>query len=198
MRPADRAALAGAIRFTNAAGGLLLPAELDLPRALNIGELVEQIDRRIFLRDGLRVAGRRLWTSGDRRRIERDYRTRAETLSKRAAAVAEQVRDQHLAHVKLGLGIRRDAAVLVDRAFAGVICGEHFRQAQRRTVTARNSVLTQEIYKAHGAERVADRIERVVHAEAIGSRGHQLHQALRALGRDRAGIVARLDGRDSS
>ena len=41
MRPAVRAALAGAIGFTNAAGGLLLPAELDLPRALNIGELVE-------------------------------------------------------------------------------------------------------------------------------------------------------------
>src|SRR5271169_6320076 len=121
MRPAGRAALVGAIRFTNAAGGLLLPAEFDLPLALNLGETIEQIDRRIFLRDGLRMPGCRLWTSCHRRRIERLYRTRTETLRERAAAVAEQVRDQHLAHVKLRLGIRRHAAVLVDRAFARVI-----------------------------------------------------------------------------
>src|ERR1700678_2610801 len=118
MRRAGRVALVRAIRFTDAAGSLLLPAEFELSQLLNLGQLVDRIDLWIFLmrRDRLQFADRRLRTNRLKRRVRRPLeRTRAQALRERAAAVAEQIRDQHLAHVLLGLRIGRDAVVLIDR-----------------------------------------------------------------------------------
>src|ERR1700722_13711896 len=92
-----RAVLARTISFPNAAGGLLLPADLEFSLMLNIGELVDQIDLGSFLRrqHRLQFADCRLRTNRRDRGICLRCRTRSQPLRERAAAVAEQVSDQH-------------------------------------------------------------------------------------------------------
>src|SRR5260370_37351554 len=49
IRRVGRAVLTKTIRFTDTAGGLLLPADLEFSLVLNLGQLVEQIDFGSFL-----------------------------------------------------------------------------------------------------------------------------------------------------
>src|SRR5580704_19006461 len=98
----SREALARAIRFTEAGGGLLF-AELDLSKALNLGQLVYRIDRLILMlrQCRMQLTDCRLRSNLLHRGICLLYRTRAQPLRQRTVAVAEQVSDQHFANILL-------------------------------------------------------------------------------------------------
>src|SRR6266704_4283014 len=95
---------------------------------------------------------------------------------------------EHLAHVGTRLLVRRDGARGLHDVLARVVGG------QRQALVPAEKI--QEILQiTHAADDVLHRIERIGHPEAGRGLGHELHQALRALGRDGPRVEVRLDRR---
>ena len=102
----------------------------------------------------------------------------------RAGAVLAVVADD-LGDVVLRLGVRRDAAVAHDGAFAGVVGGNGEREITVEGVGEHAQV-------AHPTEDVLPRIEDVSHEHALGGLWDHLHEAARVGGRHSAWIEVAL------
>src|SRR5687768_10237023 len=87
------------------------------------------------------------------------------------------------------LSIRRDAAVTLHRTRPGVVGGE-------RQLDVSAELLEKGVQIPGPGVQVLERIEGVFDAQLPGRRRHELHEALRALRRDRVFAEGGLDGDD--
>src|SRR3569623_1897713 len=101
-----------------------------------------------------------------------------------AALAVEGVQLHDFTDVVSGLRVRRYAAVAQHRVLASVVGGAGEAQVELEG-------LQELAHVAHAAGDILAGVEHVVDAEALSSGRHQLHQALRALGRNCLGIERR-------
>src|ERR1039457_984995 len=111
--------------------------------------------------------------------------------ARRGRSGADKVQPKHLGDVSLGLGIRRDSSVAINRSFARVVCCEQFWQLEGASVDA--MALPQILDKSRRSEYIFDGIEWVSHSEAERCFRHQLHEPQRSGSRSCSRITSGLD-----